>query len=281
MIDFTKTIYENCRMRGTPLLVAHRGVCGGNVPCNSMAAYQIAVAQGADVVEIDVSITKDGEYYVFHPGMEPVFLRTERRIPDMTAAELDELRLVNQDATPTGYRVPRLAEVLAFLKGKAYINVDKFWTDVKGISEAIRRAGVEDQVIVKTGTDEATLEEVRRYASDFMFMPIVSGTDTVSERLLAQGVHVIGTEVLFKTDNDDVISDAYIQSMHEKGLVVWANAIIYNERAVISAHHTDDGSLTGSPDQGWGWLCDKQVDLIQTDWLLMLKQYLMTRGNKQ
>ena len=208
-------------------------------------------------------------------------MKTDRKIPDMTAAELDELRLVNQDATPTGYPVPRLSEVLAYLKDKVYINVDKFWTDVKGISEEIRRAGVEKQVIVKTGVEEEALAEVRAWARDFMFMPIVRATDTVSERLLEQGVNLVGTEILFKTEADEVISDAYISRMHQKGLIVWANAIVYNERAVISAYHTDDAALKGDPDFGWGWLVDKGVDLIQTDWLLMLKQYLMTRGNKQ
>ena len=65
--------------------------------------------------------------------------------------------------------------------------------------------------------------------------------------------------------------------MHEKGLLVWMNSIIYNEAAVISAHHTDDGSLTGDHDKGWGWMLDKNADFIQTDWLLMLKDYINNR----
>ncbi|MBO5440746.1 MAG: hypothetical protein J6A53_08840, partial [Clostridia bacterium] len=60
MIDFTKSIFENRKIKGSPLLVAHRGVCGANIPCNSIAAYKIALSQGADVVEIDVSKSKDG-----------------------------------------------------------------------------------------------------------------------------------------------------------------------------------------------------------------------------
>lgn len=277
MINFEKSIFENRQARKMPFLAAHRGVCGANIPCNTLAAYKIALDQGADVVEIDVSKTKDGKYFVFHPGMEPVFLKSQTRLKDMTAEEVEKLFLVNSDSVPTSYKIPTLAEVLAFLKGKAYINVDKFWTDVKGISEEIRRAGVERQVLVKTYTDAESLEQVRLYASDFMFIPMVSAKDEVTDDLRAKGVNVVGAEILFSSENDDVISDAYIQNMHDKGLLIWANSIVYNEKAVISAYHTDDISLTDSPEKGWGWLVNKKVDFIQTDWLMMLKRYLESR----
>ena len=52
------------------LVVAHRGTAGGNIPCNTMAAYEIALKQGADMIEADVSCSKDGKLFLFHPGME-------------------------------------------------------------------------------------------------------------------------------------------------------------------------------------------------------------------
>lgn len=280
-MDFNKSIFENRQQRSTPFLAAHRGVCGANIPCNTLAAFQIALDQGADVIEIDVARTKDGKFFVFHPGMEFPFLKTQTPIAEMTAEEVENLQLVNQDDVLTSYKIPTLAEVLAFLKDRSYINVDKFWTDVQGISQEIRKAGVEKQVIVKTKTDEESLAAVCKYAPDFMFMPMVKSVDEVTDRLIAQGVNVIGAEVLFAEETDPVISDAYIAKMHEKKLLVWANAIVYDEKAVISAHHTDDSSLTGDPDKGWGWLIDKKVDFIQTDWLLMLKKYLEKRPSFQ
>ena len=277
LMDFNKSIFENRKERNHPFLTAHRGVCGANVPCNTIAAYKIALAQGADVVEIDVAKTKDGKFYVFHPGMEHVFLRSDRQIKDMYSYELEEMFLVNQDGVKTSYKVPTLASVLEFLKGKAYINVDKFWTDVQGISNEIRKAGVEKQVIVKTYTDEKALGEVAEFASDFMFMPLVRGKDTVTDMLLERGVNVIGAEILFSSENEECISDEYIKSMHDKGLLIWVNSIIYNEADVISAHHTDDVALAKDADFGWGWLIDKGADFIQTDWLLMLKSYIANR----
>lgn len=275
-MNFNKTIYENRLELGRPFLVAHRGVCGANIPCNSIAAYKAALLQGADVIEIDVAKSKDGKFFVFHPGMEHVFLKS-KPISEMKASEVRKLRLLNQDSTPTSYKVPTLQEVLKLLKGKVYINVDKFWTDIEGIANEIYKAGVEKQVIVKTGDDKPTLDKVKKYAPEFMFIPIVWHKDTVTQKLIKEGVNVIGVEILFDSDEDDCISEKYIKKMHKNKLLIWTNAIIYDERAVISAHHTDDISAAGEPEKGWGWLIDKNVDFIQTDWLLMLKQYMATR----
>ena len=52
------------------IVVAHRGAAGGNIPCNTMAAYEIALKQGADMIEADVSCSRDGILFLFHPGME-------------------------------------------------------------------------------------------------------------------------------------------------------------------------------------------------------------------
>lgn len=271
---------SNILLQKKPLLAAHRGVCGANIPCNTLAAYAIALQQGADIIELDVSKSLDGELFAFHPGMEPVYLKCGKMISEMTAKEVREVPLLNQDEVPTHYRVPTLEEALAFLKDKAYINVDKFWTDVEGITACIRRAGVERQAIVKTYLEEDPLREVEKFAPDLMFMPMVRHKDESTEMLLKRNINLIGNEVLFDRETDEVISDAYIAEMHRKGLLIWANAIVYNEKDVISAGHTDDVSLTEDPDLGWGWLIRKKVDIIQTDWPLMLKQYIDSRKQR-
>ena len=32
-------------------IVAHRGTPGGNIPCNTIASYEIALDQGADMIK--------------------------------------------------------------------------------------------------------------------------------------------------------------------------------------------------------------------------------------
>ena len=114
MNDFRKSILEARKRLSRPFLVAHRGVNGANVPCNTLAAYKIAVNQGADVVEIDVTKSKDGEYFCFHPGTEPIFLKCGKFIPDMTAEEVKRTPILNMDEVPTHYRIPTLKETCIY-----------------------------------------------------------------------------------------------------------------------------------------------------------------------
>ena len=278
-MNFSKSILENRKRRKNPFLVAHRGVCCANIPCNSLAAYKIAIDQGADVVEIDVSKSKDGKFYVFHPGMEHIFLRSDRLISEMTSEEVDSMFLVNQDGVKTSYRVPYLSEVFALLKDKVYINVDKYWTDVKGINEEIYKAGVEKQVIVKTYVDKKSIEDVKKNTGDLMFIPLVWNDDSedITRELKESGVNVIGVEILFDNENAPCVSDEYIAKLKNNGILVWMNSIVYDEKSVISAHHTDDKALTVDAEYGWGWLIDKGADFIQTDWLLMVKKFIKAR----
>ena len=280
-MDFNKDIYQNRQELGRPFLVAHRGVYGANIPCNTLESYNIAVAQGADVVEIDVSKSKDGKFFVFHPGMEAQFLKSDKLIPELTYEEVKKLRLYNYDGVLTHYEIPELKDVFALLKDKVYINVDKYWNDVKGITEEIRKCGVEKQVIVKSSEDERVISEIKKYAPDLMYMCIVRNKDTITDKLCQYGLNVIGEEVLFSDASEEVFSDNYINSMHAKQKLVWVNPIIYNEKDVIAAFFTDDLSLTCGADNGWGKLIDRNVDFIQTDWLITLKSYIEQRLRKE
>ena len=42
----------------------------------------------------------------------------------------------------------------------------------------------------------------------------------------------------------------------------------------LAGGHSDDTAFTVSEDYGWGWLADRGFDFIQTDWPMMLIDYL-------
>ncbi|MBQ6264395.1 MAG: glycerophosphodiester phosphodiesterase family protein [Clostridia bacterium] len=276
MIDFEKTIFENTREK--TFLCAHRGLSSANVPCNTLTAFKAAVAAGAEMIELDVAKSIDGKFFVFHPGMEQAHLCRKKIIAAMKSKNVEKLRFVNQDNSPTDYKINTLEEILDYLKGKCYINVDKFWSDVPGITACIRKCGVEKQVVVKTGTNKKDIDEVKFFAPDLMFMPIVRHKDNITDELIENGINCIGAEVLFDDENDPVATDEYIKKMHEKGMIVFVNAIIYNKKDILSAGHSDDNSISISPDYGWGWLADKGFDIIQTDWCLLAKTYFENRN---
>lgn len=260
------------------LIAAHRGVSGGNIPCNSMPAFRAALAQGADIIELDISCSRDGVLYVFHPGMERVFLLSDRLISDMTHDEVDRLRFVNQDGAPTAWGLERLEDVLAFLRGRCFVNLDKFWTCPQEIAALVRRLGMQDQVLIKTGNTAGDFRHVEETAWDIPYIVIARDRDDFTDALLRRRMRYIGVEALFDAEEAPIAQREYTQRMQDKGLITWANGIVYDYKAVLSAGHTDDVSVSEDPELGWGWLIDRGFSILQTDWTLALHHYLRQRG---
>ena len=263
------------------LITAHRGITGGNIPGNTLAAFDAALLQGADMIELDVSNSIDGELFVFHPGMEHVFLgMPDKLLSDIPANEIRKLSFLNGDATPTQFGINTFDEALEHLKGRCYINVDKFWNNVDAIVKAIRRHNMADQIVVKTNPREDVYSYMEQCAPDINYMVIIREHDDQSEQLFKRGMRYVGAEVLFRTEESEFATEEYIERMHKSGLLVWVNAIVYNHKSVLAAGHNDDLSVVGRMDEGWGWLLGRGYDIIQTDWPLMLKTYMASRANK-
>lgn len=264
-----------------PLIAAHRGACAGNIPCNTWVAYEAALAQGADIMEIDVSKSLDGELFTFHPRTEPLFLHSDRLISEMTVDEVRKLRFYNADSAVTEIGVSTLDETLEQLKDRCIINIDKFPDCPAEIAAAVRRHGMQDQILVKTNATDAWFKVVEEVAPDLPYMIFLRSDDVFSEMLKKRNLRYLGTESIFATEDAQIAQTEYVEQMHKMGLKVWYNAIVYNYKKVLAAGHNDDISVAGKPDEGWGWLIDRGVDMIQTDWPGMLRQYMLHGYHKK
>ena len=256
------------------IVVAHRGASGGNIPCNTMAAYEIALMQGADMLEIDVDCTRDGKLVLFHPGMEKPHLGKLRFIPTMKYEAVQKLRYRNVDETPTQFGVTSLDDFLEAFKDRCYINVDKFWGNPEKIYKAIKHHNMVDQVLVKSKMNDKVIKVLEDLAPELQFMPIVKEKHPAHEELLKRNVNYVGVEVLFEKDDSPLAGEEFIEKMHKDNILVWVNSIIYDYKEQLSGGHSDDSALTVSRDYGWGWLADRGFDVVQTDWPMMLIDYL-------
>ena len=262
------------------LIVAHRGVAAGNIPCNTMPAYEIALKQGVDMIETDLSMTADGELVIFHPKMEPHHLGFSGSIETMPWKEVQKLRYVNYDDVPTQFGLVHFDELLETFKNRCYINIDKFWGHPKEIYEAIKRHGMIDQVLVKSELKNAeqVLSVLEDLAPELPFMPVVREEHPMHEALMKRNINYVGVEVLFKKEDSALAQPAFIEQMRKDGKLTWVNSIIYNTARQLSGEHSDDTAFTESMEYGWGWLADRDFDLIQTDWPMMLIQFLKETG---
>jgi glycerophosphoryl diester phosphodiesterase len=107
-----------------PLVLAHRGA-SHDAPQNTLAAFALAKAMGADGVELDTSLTRDGVPVVIHDltlegttdGHGPVNAYTLDMIKRLDAGS-------SFDSTFQGERVPTLDDAFEALGKDMFINVE-------------------------------------------------------------------------------------------------------------------------------------------------------------
>lgn len=97
---------------------AHRGLWNERIAENSMPAFIGAIRKGYGI-ELDVQLSRDKQIMVFHDSDLKRMCGVNRRVSDLTCAELKMLRLAGTDQT-----IPTLAEVLALVKGKVPLMIE-------------------------------------------------------------------------------------------------------------------------------------------------------------
>lgn len=260
------------------IVVSHRGASGGNIPCNTAAACEIALKQGADMLEVDISSSLDGKLFLFHPLKEAAHLNRPLYLSAMPYSMIKKLHYVNFDNAKTQFAITDFDDFLEQFKGRCFINIDKFWSNPEKIYKAVKRHNMQQQILVKSKLSDKVVNLMRDMAPELPFMPIVKGEHNAHGELMKKGINYVGVEVLFKSDTDEVASDDFIQKMHRDNILVWVNSIVFDHKVVLAAGHSDDTALTVSEDEGWGFLADKGFDIIQTDWAGMLVDYLKRTG---
>ena len=96
-------------------LFAHRGA-SGYAPENTLEAFELAAQMGADGVELDVHMTKDGELVVAHDEELSRVSNGRGFIRDKTTAELKQLRFNRTHPEYADATIPTLREVYELLK---------------------------------------------------------------------------------------------------------------------------------------------------------------------
>lgn len=259
------------------LVAAHRGVSGGNIPCNTLPAFQAALRQGADILETDVTHSLDGTLLVFHPKKEKAHLNKDVHLEQMTMEEIRELRFVNIDKDATPYGILTLDEFLETFKDRCLINLDHGWDDdaqLENMLRTIRRHNMVDQVLIKTPGKIDYFKKIEALAPDMLFMPIIKETDTVTELLESMDINYVAAELVFAKEDSVLVSDEYIRSHHDKGRMLWSNPILYYYKSQLTGGHNDDVAVAQDSEFGWGWLIDKGFDILQTDWTGSLRQFI-------
>lgn len=138
-IQETQTEVPEDKTRTDVKVIAHRGY-SSIAPENTLASFERAVDIGADMIELDVQMTKDGVLVVFHDTDMVRITGQSGVISDYTYAEIGEMDAGSWFSDSfTGEKIPTLAEVLELLQDSEidiYLEL-KDIGEVQGFAEAV------------------------------------------------------------------------------------------------------------------------------------------------
>jgi glycerophosphoryl diester phosphodiesterase len=253
------------------VIVAHRGCHNaapahglGAAPENSLAALENCVAMGIDLLEIDVRRSADGELVVIHDATVDRTTSGTGQVGAMTLDALRALRLRQNlgggSAAPTAERIATLDEMLAAARGRILLNLDVKDAVYVETIDAVLRAGMADQVIVKSeaGALAHPLAAMTPY-DRVPFMPVLQGdADLVSAALRQMESKPIAFELPVTAPAQ---LDAVARAVRARGVPLWVNTLWHG----FVTGWGGDGDALRNPDAVWGRLFRAGVRVFQTD----------------
>ena len=108
--------------------IAHRGGIVPGVPENTLAAYRRAIEKGAQVIEIDLRTTQDGEIVIMHDETVDRTTNGHGKVAKLTWSEMQQLDAGNGEKVPLFEQVLQLVAnsgVALLLDIKVSANLDK------------------------------------------------------------------------------------------------------------------------------------------------------------
>ena len=156
--------------RTRPLNLAHRGA-SAYAPENTLAAFRLAAEMGADGIELDSKLSRDGRVVIVHDLTVDRTTDGSGRVSSLTLEELKRLDAGSKFAAEfVEERVPTLEETLYAIGDRLLINVEltNYASRNDGLErkvvDVIERRGLVERVMVSS-FDPLSLRKVKRAAS--------------------------------------------------------------------------------------------------------------------
>lgn len=209
-------------------IVAHRGA-SHLAPENTLAAFTLAWKLGADVIEGDFFLTKDGQIVCHHDRTTKRTAGVDRPVQEQTLAALKALDVGTwKDAKWAGERIPTLREVLEIVPAgkKILIEIKSDARIVPYLLPIIETCGLEQEQMIVISFKAEVIAEVKKslpaikasWISDFeevapgRWRPTAQEVVETARRIRADGVEL--------NANPKVLDEAFVRTVREAGLDV-------------------------------------------------------------
>jgi glycerophosphoryl diester phosphodiesterase len=193
--------------------VAHRGASADR-PENTLAAFELAIEQGADVIEVDVRATADMHLVAMHDADVDRTTNGSGAVRSLTLTEVQAL-----DAG-VGEPVPTIESVLNLAKGRIRVNLDLKDPEVaEPAVRMVRDLGMEGAVTYISFLPEAW-DILDRIAPDTSVVQLVDSASALAGIAMGELAHA-GVRSGVGMPHG-LVSSEIVERMHRRGMGVFA-----------------------------------------------------------
>ncbi len=215
------------------LLIAHRGASAYE-PENTIKAFKRAIELGADAIEFDIRLTRDGVPVVFHDEDLKRLVGIDVKVRDLSLTELKQYNVMGEE-------IPTLDEVLSEIGGSIplFIEIKDVEAVDKVVKAIIERKLIDDSLIISFHREAI----IRAKEID---KRILTGLITVRRNVHAKDLVRLGIVSLLP--RYDVITPRFIKELHVHKLKVYAWTVNDPSLATKLISYGVDGIATDKPD---------------------------------
>lgn len=238
-------LWQREQPMGRPFVLGHRGASHA-APQNTLAAFRKAADVGADGIELDVHLSRDGVPVVIHNDSVDATTDGRGLVREMTLAQLKALDAAAhfEAASFLDERIPTLEEVLAEVGTRLLTNIElkagQTAALVPAVVDLVRRMGMANRVWFSSFKPYA-LYRARALAPEIpcglLYGPLNPATLLLKPFTPHEAVHPY----------KDLVTERGVQRAHNRGLRVFTWTLDDPEVARKFAAWGVDGIITNEP----------------------------------
>ena len=221
------------------LKIAHRGA-SGYAPENTLAAFQKAIELGADMIEFDVSLTKDKRLIVMHDLSVDRTTNGQGFIRDLTLKQIKKLK------TENGEEVPTLEEVLDGFGQKIDLNIE---LKSKNIAELvvplIQKKGLISRVLISSFFHDE-VKKVKEIDPNIKTAILLFGVPVKPENLVDW---VIKAKADGANLEYEFVTKDYIDALHKNNFFINIFTVNDPREITLMKEMGVDGIISNYPDR--------------------------------
>lgn len=232
-----------------PLIIAHRGA-SAYAPENTLAAFKKAIELGADGIELDVHLSKDGEVVVIHDYSVDRTSNGKGQVAELSLKELKALDFGNWfSGQYRNENIPLLEEVLELLKGwNGLLNIEIKHNRLEGCSQIEEKVlkllhtyGFLDKVIISS-FDHYSLIKIKEIEPSIRICPLYTAA-LYKPWEYAASLNAFAIHPHYHTVTPDVVNQC-----HERGINVNVYTVDLPQHIKLMMDAGVDGIITNVPD---------------------------------